>query len=426
MKKSYLFAALVAMGAMTSCSNDTDVTPGAANQVENDGRQPIMFSLGTPSVSVTRGTGSVGDLEGSEENTWQGESLRLLMLNRTQEGTPLSYAVLDPNKAMGTDNPYLFENEEVTAPSADEESEYVHYNGGVPKYYPLNNYYDFFAYHLDNAGDATIKKSADEETFSVDFTIDGSQDLMVAKAEPNTFDLSKLTAAGVAEDAAAAANLCYSSKAARYDVQPRLQFKHLLTRLKFSAIAGDAKAAGFFNEEYNEARAVKIQSVEIIGYNENTDGGVYNKGEMAVAYTVAPEEIITWDENSKAEMVLKQRKEANKNLEKLDAVSLFETDKEGAVAVGEALLVKPEMKYTLRVTVAQQPDENEVNNKTISFNVELNTGKEGVAFMEGSSYNVTIKMFGLQKIEAIATLTGWADGGDVTLTPEDEGVVENN
>ena len=216
MKTKLFFASalLVGMGMVSSCSNDDvavapDVTPGAGNV----DLVPIELALGNPTVSVQkRGSGTVGDIASEvATNVWNGQDLYVLMTRQDDASTAdvnefgmstWTYESANPASDPNVDQqPYVddptativnFDNELIKAPATGA-------SGGLewttgPKYYPNEGTHDFFAYHISDAftdaapvgeldGKPDVTTEADGKQMSVAFTIDGTQDLMVGKAE---------------------------------------------------------------------------------------------------------------------------------------------------------------------------------------------------------------------------------------------------
>lgn len=75
------------MGMWSGCSNDDVVaTGGNVPGSANDGLVPVELAVAGPSVSVEkRGIGSVGDFD-ERGNWWNGEKLRVLMMERSANG----------------------------------------------------------------------------------------------------------------------------------------------------------------------------------------------------------------------------------------------------------------------------------------------------------------------------------------------------
>lgn len=72
MKKQFFYAAM-ALAVMSSCSKDND--PGIGNPDDNNDKAVITLGVDVPTVTaLSRGTGSVGDVEG-ENNKWNSQRL---------------------------------------------------------------------------------------------------------------------------------------------------------------------------------------------------------------------------------------------------------------------------------------------------------------------------------------------------------------
>ncbi|MDE7378366.1 MAG: fimbrillin family protein [Paraprevotella sp.] len=392
MKKSYLFAALLAMGALSSCSNGTEnVVPEQSQNVE--GRQPILLGVGNPNpVAVTRGTGTVGDV-GEELSVWNGEELYMLMVKKT-DTSDLDYA-----KESGE---YIFGNEAMNAPVGVNAGYMTLKPGVVTKYYPISGFFDFFAYHVDDAKAGEIDET-DTQKWMLPFVIDGSQDLMVGKAELTEEQKELMAAHGLSEEES------YGAKSARHGIVPSITFKHLLTRLNFTVKAGDPEARGNGVAE----NAVRVASIDI--ESKTT-------GKMVVAYkgTVAEENLIEWANEDKSRLTLKSRVGATlADLVDMEEVNLFDATEEG-ISAGEALLVAPEEEYMMNVVLKQMAVGADTET-TLTFKVPVKT-TSGRGFQAGHSYNVSVTLYGMRRIDVHAVLTAWEKGEDISVFPEDEGV----
>lgn len=79
MKKQFFYAAM-ALAVMSSCSKDND--PGIGNPDDNNDKAVIALGVDVPTVTaLSRGTGSVGDVEG-ENNKWNSQRLYIHMVDR--------------------------------------------------------------------------------------------------------------------------------------------------------------------------------------------------------------------------------------------------------------------------------------------------------------------------------------------------------
>lgn len=296
MKKSYLALGLVAAVAMSSCSNDEPVVnPNQPAGTEN--LVPVRLSMTTTAADVevsgarTRGTGTVGGIN-PNENTWRYEDLYLLMTSSNvlclEDGDKESGWGFTSVRGVG---PYLkqqFDGSFWARPSkvkdANEQSIWSvdykvdknewWYDAPIDKFYPLKGHSDFFAYYIDDAfadeptamttseiekagriGVAdghsypVITKSETQEgvnVMTVDFKIDGSQDLMAGYA-------------AIPSTGYAAQDGGFSAQSARNNEVPQITMEHLLSRFTFQVKNGD--------ENFNK---VTLNNIKIKSLNKGT------------------------------------------------------------------------------------------------------------------------------------------------------------
>lgn len=401
--KKYLFFAVAALGMLSSCSSD-DIVGNGTTTVDDSSLVPIRIGMGQ--AVATRGTGTVGGFNDDTDNIWNGQKFNLYML---QKGT-MNLALFGENSEI------LYQNAEFFSPNAAKTGLAIPLDNSI-KYYPPQDKYDFWGYRLDDA-DITEGPSFKIDSLTVNFTIDGSQDVMLAKAVPSKQDTISLVTAGNAE-----ADRAFSAFAARHDVQPNLEFKHKLTRLVFKAIPGGAGAV-------SATSPVVIDSIKVLSQYA---------GEMVIAKIgdiKGETQIIYWDEATDS-LTLKQRKVGDtpeNNLEKLAPVSLagkgdYATPGDAStpfvgeeVPVGEALLVVPANSYKIRIFLHQNVPTTigATSGDPVRYDYEA-TIQRADKFQEGTSYEVQITLWGLTDIQVTTTLTKWEDGGaPIELKPEDE------
>lgn len=296
MKKLFLFATIAAAGLFASCSSSDDAISEAANNPIEDidgDKQAIKISMGNLGNIVTRGTGTVGGVENGSfaDNIWAGQHINVFMFDKDKAVAttePLTYAythTLRPTKVEGA---YLYNNSVMVTPGSDENlipgmradanvsSGEAMLEDGTINYYPTTGNFDFFGYHGDDAvaTNAVIKRwngtseitgnpeSYDNDTkWTVEFNINGSQDLMSTKAQ--------LTAS---QAATYDSKDYFSAKAARKGIQPTLTFNHLLTRFAFKVKAAETnpEAAGWMKgvEVKNAADVVDPTGWTVLTYTK--------------------------------------------------------------------------------------------------------------------------------------------------------------
>lgn len=389
MKKLFLMGAVASLGLLASCSSDDDLSTGGKNDL-----QQIKIGMGVQAtVGATRGTGTVGSV-GTENNKWAGQAINIYMFNK---GT------LDVAQFDGVD---IYNNADFYAPTLVSSGVAKAKDNSV-KYYPTQAAFDFWGYRLDNAIQGSPEVSEDGTKQEVGFTLDGSQDIMVGKANPTEEDLTKC----------ADAEKIYSAYAARRGVQPDIKFKHLLARLVFSVTGGNEDACD--NEHGVKVTAIKVKSKYT--------------GKLIVAYTPDAQvtnELVPTDDVT--DLVLMERATSDINGNN-DLVALQPKNPEWDAVenkakktnIGEAILAVPADTYDLTIELSQKVkiyddgSTTQEDTKKFSYNDVIKLTDD--VFKAGYSYNVNITVFGLSEIKINTTLTPWEDGGNIDMNPEDNG-----
>lgn len=217
-------------------------------------------------------------------------------------------------------------------------------------YFPRSGAYDFFGYYADDALGANPTYETGTNTLYANFTIDGSQDLMIAKAK-----LSTEQEAALGDDKYKA----YSAYTARKGYQPAMTFEHLLTRLTFNI-----QGMGDQGPENVYVKSIRVKS--------------RNTGKLVFAYVTDTDKGAVFDQFTPETLPFLYLKERNMQgvMQALDADITFTeadltedikdfkgtigkyhasaTGAANATPVGEALLVEPGVtSYALEVDVVQ-------------------------------------------------------------------------
>lgn len=443
--KKYFFYAAMALTMMSSCSKDNDVTEVNNPDMPND-EAPVAIELGLSApqaIVTTRGMGTVGGIVDAD-NFWNGQELHVVMYNKgtatkTTEGDPATY---------------IFEGLTFKAPTQTTDNKT---NTTIQilkdastiqaKYYPSTGAYDFYGYHVDDAG-GTLSDGAKTVTGIV---IDGTQDLMAAKTKEVIED-SYQTEWGKLEesDKTLVADRAFSAWTARRDIQPILVFKHLLTRLQFNVIAGQEDAAinkyegsGFTSNptigategaEEGQSTAVYIESIQVTGVK-------YKDITIDLDNQTA-----TTEDATTTEFILMQRPESGGELENLTptapkawapADGNYNEENPKKTPVGESIMLLPnETTLNLKIKVSQWVVDTEgldgTNKKYVKRSEDLEveidastiqnstTQTDNKKFLPGESYNINITVYSFQRIEVSAELTNWTAGGDIDIAPGDQ------
>lgn len=458
--KYKFFMALAAVGLMTACSNnDTILDEGEEPSItipENkDDLVSLTIGVASPSTkttsSSTRGAGVVGGIN-SADNVWKKQTLWLFMMNK---GTvkPSQFITSKGTESMTI---RLFNNKRMIAPN-NVASGLLTPTDGAVNYYPMAGNFDFWGYYVDDAAitstgtsiDLTDSLNAPEvkyvnisgnevsasyaEKVLVPVKIDGSQDLMAGKATLGKSETDLLPSGNN--------DRYYSAYAAKKGIDPNIQFKHLLTRFTFNVVAGDKTSAG--KGEDGKTKALSVTDIQVRSHTT---------GNMVVAYKSEPSKMIEWD-NTYSWLSLKEKSKDStiKTLQSLTPKVLEWADdaENGTVLpLGESLLVYPnQTSYDVNIRVTQwvQINENEPEtavagtNKPTDYDpskpelvakykgtwslethvfkttVELS---DNTKFQAGTSYDVTVYLYGLTQIVSKSTLGKWDKGEDITANKQ--------
>ena len=398
--KKISFAALMVAVALSSCSNEP--LPGVDQEAESNDLVPVSLGLnmGQADVEVTRGTGTVGGTT-QATNVWNYENLYVLMT------TSDSRALEDANAGWGFtsvkgqilkeqfDNSFFARPESVVRDGNDVWT--LNYQcdpneGGNLKYYPTQGTSDFFAYHVDDAATSVDSKGNPEienvnNAISVNFTMDGSQDLMTGKADVSVIPAS-LESDG------------FSAKTARANIIPNIKMKHMLSRLTFTLKNGNQMTNGV------SVDAITVESKY--------------QGKMFVAYKELPNNIIEWDSQVK-ELELMQKPVsgdteyfANSLAAGKCPLTQFKTivmDGLNDVEAGEALFICPgETQYKLRLYVRYAIDGGAEEEKIIPIDFKHPDGTS--KFEAGKSYHLNVTIYGLEQIIVDTEIEMWDEVGE--------------
>lgn len=393
MKKHLLYAALF-VAALSSCSKDNDRVSQPNAEMTPDREEIKLTVSNNAAFSVeTRGIGMVGGLSESE-NVWKKEALYILM---TEQGT---VNPVKPDYAYTGLGEYILNNVKVTAPdgvssglvTGNEDA--VSPQVGHFYYYPTKGMFDFYGYYVDDAYGQTLELQRGADSISVQVEIDGSQDLMVAKADFAADDQDNPELVGYG----------YGAYAARRGVQPMLNFKHLLSQLQFEAI----------NEGDNDL------SVDTILINS-----LY-KATMNVAGKNHGNILWSTEEGDTAKLyVHNDYDDDDRNVDSLKAVELVK-DATVYSEIGNLLVPAGFDEYTGEIHLVQTlkatvESGTTLKDTTVTARVEIPFSiKLPAGFAAGYAYTVRIKVYGLSQIGVTANLTQWNNGGSFDVTPEDQ------
>lgn len=406
--KSFYFAAAAAMALAVSCSKSSP-------EVENNyfytapaetGLYEVKFGT-RPQQVQSKSIGAIGGVAGAD-NTWSGkETLFIYGFNRNigvaNPSDPSDY-VRDFTGATVENGYCLINNVAAQAPAGSDKGSITVYKDKdtqEPFFYTPEDCFDFYGYYIDDAANELAEDGitpvavVEADRVYVPFTINGGQDLMVAKADQS----ADIAGSEVSNEAYA-----YSAYSARRDVHPNLVFTHELARFVFKIKAGN-------NSE--NATGVTINSLTV---RSMTSGNLVVAGLGGTECGIADA-----DAGSYAELELKE-KDAEGNLVALGtAAPVKPALGDEAVKIGESLLLMPgETVYDLTLNISQENYTGVIVPQTHKVRISVPEGNEAKVFEAGHQYNVILTVYGLEEVRVSVELTPWVDSDEPIIIDPDK------
>ena len=385
MKKILLFAA-AALTMTVGCQKIQElINPDKQQPVDDATPVEITFNTNVAANLQTKGSGAVEDFDGNQK-------LFIYGLNVTSGTKEIANQEAKATVAAS-------ENGETSGALTWADPAFAQFYNGT------TDVYEFYGYHVD---DADVTTEFSETNYVSVITIDGTQDIMLAKADPAT-DVQKAKDAGVFKgEASWNDGYAYSAYAARRGVQPSLTFKHQLVRFTFQIISGtNYETAG--DPEKNL-------------YIKGLTMSARNSAQLCVAGKNLG---LTSIQSELAELPLRSLVDGQlTDLQVYEVPSADAEIEEGSNVIGESLMVIPN-DYVAGGDAYPMSLVMEQAGKTITYPVDLKfssvTGAPSgqTQFTAGYSYRVTVKVYGLEQVELSAELEPWLPGGDIEINTDD-------
>ena len=260
--------------------------------------------------------------------------------------------------------------------------------------------YDFFAYYIDDMKVSETDYKRSEHTIALNVEIDGSHDLMSAKAEIDEQQVQQCPL----DERAYVKEYSYSYFTGIRNILPKFYFKHHLTRLEFELVPG----------ETYERKLVAVQSIQILSKY---------KGLFTIADKGQPSQLgVTFNDDRKA-LTLKEKNGAEilPNTYTLNTItSSSQTVK--SVQIGGSLLVAPQdLAFEAIVTINEtRPNGTTTGNVVNRIEVKYTPAPGEMMYAAGNQYKIKFKIFGATNVSANVTLEDWADGGKLDIDTESD------
>lgn len=358
------------------------------------GAYPVLLSVGPSNEITTRGTGAVDMDEGW---LWNGAPIYVYAFRQGASFASLSHndrrsCLLDGS--MDDSGTRTGKKARVT-----DEDAFVSWesNGNNVYYFPKTDPYDFYAYYID---DLTIRESditRSEDAVMMKVTIDGSRDLMTAKAELTEEQLGR--EGFTDEDRRDIRKFAFSAYTANRNIHPVIYFNHHLARLRFDIYAGQSEAAD-----------VCVQKITV----RSKDEGVFtvahkDSGLMGLDFSAdASYTDLALAEKDGTPLLTGHYRPSWKGGE---TGKPYEQD---AIRVGGSLLAAPASTYSVTVHTTWKTENGREENTANTFEINSTEG----AFVAGKQYSVRLALYGPSEIRPSVQIQPWGYGGNITVDEE--------
>lgn len=391
-----LFYTFLAGSMLLSCTDDS--YRGAEVDGISDEPIPVQVVVGNPdNMFVTRGHGAV------DENSefWKGSPIYVYAFKKDLLTSFMSTSRNDNWNCLvdgSIDNKGSLAGRVAQIGELDSYATWA----GEQVYYPVSTQpYDFYAYFIDDMSvpDNSIVRTDDRISFPVE--IDGSQDLMSAKA---AFDEGYYNLDGYSEEEKAnLMNYSFGAYTAALRIDPVIYFKHHLTRLCFDLYSGYSENTG--KEIYVDSIKVRSRTrAEFTVVSKHTE-------EMGLDFSkdTRPAESLPYlklkDKNGaelKSQLLPPAPEEVNMN-------NIYaEVD---PVRVGESLLIAPDSEYDLILYLSEYLPTGHIHQNKVQQTITPSSG----TFEPGYQYRIRFAIYGVTEVKVSVSLTEWNNGGEIEV-----------
>lgn len=387
MKKYFIFAAAAALmvAACQKSQTESPVIDPDENLPEGT-KVPILFGSNVKSTATkTKSYGSLDALEG--------RTLVVYGIERNKRYSDL----------LNFESGILIDGVSATLGTGTDSLEVKNPETGEYYFYSNSKFYDFFGYYIDDmsAEPDVVEESGALGQITIPIAIDGSQDVLVAKAERKDTTVNNIWVSKSRQ---------FSAYTARKDINPNLHFEHQLARLKFKITNGN---------EPGSSRVISLSKFGVISPTEATLYVASNDTTGTAAWATFHENFnayldTTGYEASKDTLFLKAR---NATTLESEAIASYTIPAAGeSEAFGESIMVLPGLaEYPLVFYVTQ--DDYSSTATTPILQTETIAIPGGAK--AGVSYTINLTIYGLEKIVITVDLEEWDEYDDEINIGED-------
>lgn len=391
MRKHFLIFPLVA-ALLLSCADRAwvGVVEGEYDDSEDLLPVPVLVGVGDPSRS--KGSGAV---DADDGHPFGDVDLFVYAFNRSSGAPFSSVARTDPSGCIldaSLDDPSSREGRRAHFNGTDLYVDWV--NASSSTYYPTGSQdaYDFYAYFVDDSPVTRVTRYADKVTMQVE--IDGARDIMSGRA---AFSEASVPSSFSETEKALLRQRAFSAYTARRGVNPVLNFRHHLTRLRFEIYPSS-----------DEAHTVIINSIRVksrhtglftaVARNQEDEGIDFSQSDYSWLYLPEADGSTL-------------KRNTYHTIEGSDLTPpIYERQ---PVQVGGTLLVAPDQGYDMEVELFEAKGDGYEGFSLLSL-----SSAEG--FLPGRQYVVRIAIFGMLRPQIQVEMEPWGTGGRIILDDENK------
>lgn len=287
--------------------------------------------------------------------------------------------------------------------------------------------YNFFGYYIDDFTPTASNYHRINNEIYYDLTVDGAQDILVGYAPRLTtavfntrygnLDLSEETKNQIVNIGR------YSTFAGKYDVQPVIDVKHALTKIKFAAIAADSTADDVLIR--NLSLTGKNSGKLVVAARDLKNIGFIPDGKTSTLYLreassdgITPGTLIS--------------QESGYQVHWNDSLKEIPLANRPSIPIGESIMLVSDSVYTMALDYDMisrtKQNDGTIKEKTeqkvhtiysikapADNGISYDSATGTYVFKPGYEYTVKIAVYGLQKIKISVSSEAWQTGGNINI-----------
>lgn len=368
--------------------------------VEEGALHEIRMTIG--GAEQTRGSGVIGDV-----SSFAGKDFYVYAFNRDTKTDYATVSATDSLRCLvdgSYDDPESLMGRRAYWNPATEVVEWG--VGESPIYYPMGENeghdFDFFAYYLDNIEPANEDIIRSNDDIKINIEIDGSQDLMSAKAKPTKAQLEDILDKQGEVAMLLQREHCYSYYTASHNLNPNFDFIHHLVKLDFKLVPGGTPGM---------TKDVTVEKIEI---------RTKHKATFTVADKYDDNRLGLKFQEDTTRLALKERDGSEYQPRLISTVNKVGAVTDGIVDDLGSLLVAPDVEYYLYIVLGEVQGDRVLEGKENEKVIYQGTEEDKIEFTAGNEYLITLTIYGQMDVRVSADIGEWDKGGDYEYDYDDD------